>query len=94
MPETEINITLDSTSTFDSLVPLRDQMAAAEACTLTGELADDIPSAVLFGLGQMLCAAVRDGKVKSDAIAPFKDVAPFGAMLATTGFDNALAQAA
>ncbi|CUH85347.1 hypothetical protein [Thalassovita mediterranea] len=94
MPETEIKIALDSTSTFDSLVPLRDQLAAAESCALVAELADDTPSAVIFGLGQLLCAAMRDGKVKSDAIAPLKDVAPFGAMLATTGFDNALAQAA
>ncbi|MCG7494873.1 hypothetical protein [Thalassobius sp. Cn5-15] len=94
MPETEINITLDSTSTFDSLVPLRDQLAGVEACGLTANLADDIPSAVLFGLGQLLCAAVRDGKVKSGAVASLKDVAPFGAMLATTGFDHALAQAA
>lgn len=95
MSQTVLQISLDSTSTFDSLVPLRDQLAAAtDISGFEAEMADDTPNTVLFGLGQLLCAAVRDGKVKSDVVVTLKEVAPFGAVCATTGFDNALAQAA
>ncbi|CUH65034.1 MAG: hypothetical protein VX083_13775 [Pseudomonadota bacterium] len=96
MSETVLQISLDSTSTFDALVSLRDQLAAAggDDATFEADLAEDTPSAVIFGLGQLLCAAVREGKVKSDAVLTLKELAPFGAMCATTGFDNALAQAA
>lgn len=96
MSETAFQITLDDTSTFESLVPFRDQLVASGSpeAVVTADLADDTPSAVLFSLGQLLCAAVRDGKVKSDAVETLKEIAPFGAMFATTGFDHALAQAA
>lgn len=94
MSETVLEITLDSTSTFDTLTPLRDLLVNAPEGgmeEIKADMADDTPSAVLFGLGQVLCAAVRDGKVKSDAVLTLKEVSPFGAMLASTGLDHALA---
>jgi len=97
MSDTALEIALDSTSTFESLLPYRDQLAAAPdggEVALSADVADDTPGAVLFSLGQLLCAAVRDGKVKSDAVASLKEIGPFGAMCTTTGFDQILAPAA
>lgn len=97
MSEPALEISLDSTSTFDSLAPYQDQLVNAPAggvTALSADMAEDTPSAVVFGLGQLLCAAARDGKVKSDAVLTLKEVGPFGAMCAATGLEHALAELA
>ena len=90
MSDTSLQITLDGSSTFETLVPLRDALAGlpeGEAAELSMDLADDAPQAVLFALGQMLCAArTGDRLVPENLSALSEQHAPFGSLLEKTGF--------
>ena len=98
MSETALKIALDSTSTFEVLRPIRDELAGADGDSqfkIEPELAEDTPQTVLFALGQILCAAANEGRIAPTVITEFSennDV--FGAMFTRTGFENMLPDAA
>lgn len=90
MPETALQITLDGSSTFETLLPLRDDLAGlpeGEAADLSMDLAEDAPQSVLFALGQVLCAARKEDRVRPENLSSLAEQnGPFGDMLARTGF--------
>ncbi len=94
MPDTALQITLDGSSTFETLVPLRDQLAGlpeGETADLSMDVAEDVSQSVLFALGQVLCAAKKENRVTPENLSSLADQhVPFGAMLARTGFDAEL----
>ncbi|MBR9652366.1 hypothetical protein [Thalassovita aquimarina] len=96
MPETALQITLDGSSTFEALVPLRDALAEAPEgapAELAMDVAEDVSPSVLFALGQVLCAAKKENRVDTGNLSALADRhAPFGAMLARTGFGSELTE--
>jgi hypothetical protein len=96
MPETALEISLDGSSSFDALVPLRDQLAGlpeGEAAELSVEVTEDVPQSVLFALGQLLCAAQKENRLVSENMSSLAEQnAPFGAMLARTGLGAELTE--
>ncbi|MYM55647.1 hypothetical protein [Thalassovita mangrovi] len=89
MPETALQITLDGSSTFDVLVPLRDELAGlpeGETAELSMDVAEDVPQSVLFALGQLLCAAKKESRVSPENMSSLAETnVPFGTLLARTG---------
>lgn len=98
MSETALQIDLDSTSTFEALRPIRDELAGAAAGSqfkLVPELDEDTPQTVLFALGQILIAASNEGRLSAAAVIALTEQDDvFGTMFTRVGFKNMLPNAA
>ena len=90
MSDTSLQIALDGSSTFETLEPLRNELAGlpeGEAAEISMDLVEDTPQTVLFALCQMLCSARKEDRVVPENLSALAEQhAPFGALLQKTGF--------
>ena len=98
MPDTALQITLDSASTFETLVPFRDALVGlpeGKTAALDLDLTEDAPPSVLFAFGQLLAAAEKESRVSPENLADLAEAhVPFSAMLAQTGLGSVLTETA
>ncbi|CUH65217.1 hypothetical protein TG4357_01730 [Thalassovita gelatinovora] len=96
MPDTALQITLDSASTFETLVPFRDALVClpeGKTAELELDLTEDAPPSVVFAFGQLLAAAGKENRVSRENLADLAEAnVPFSAMLAQTGLGPVLTE--